>query len=175
MSARYLRPRLLQPTDLLDQFECRSVEQTLWLRDHARQAHAGGTAKVLVVVEQGSQAVVAYYAWAMGSLSVADAPKRMRKGAGRYPQPIALLARLAVDINHEGRGLGAALLKDVISRVAELGTQIGCRGLLLHAESEEASSFYLHLVPGFEQSPTDPLHLVLLMKDIHSSPANPKR
>jgi hypothetical protein len=64
-------------------------------------------------------------------------------------------------------GLGAALLKDVISRVAELGTQIGCRGLLLHAESEEARSFYRHLVPGFEQSPTDPLHLVLLMKDIH--------
>ena len=103
----------------------------------------------------------------MGSLSIADAPKRMRKGADRYPQPIALLARFAVDINHEGRGLGAALLKDVISRVAEVGTQIGCRGLLLHAESEEARSFYRHLVPGFEQSPTDPLHLVLLMKDIH--------
>jgi hypothetical protein len=39
--------------------------------------------------------------------------------------------------------------------------------LLVHAESDQARSFYLHLVPGFEPSPTDPLHLVLLMKDIH--------
>jgi len=38
--------------------------------------------------------------------------------------------------------------------------------LLVHAESEEARDFYLHLVPEFEQSPTDDLHLVLLMKDI---------
>jgi hypothetical protein len=43
---------------------------------------------------------------------------------------------------------------------------IGCRGLLVHAESEEVRDFYLHLVPEFEQSPTDDLHLVLLMKDI---------
>lgn len=167
MTARYLHPRLLRPDDLFDGFECRSVEQTVWLHEHARQAHSAGTAKVLVVAEVDSPVVVAYYAWAMGSIAIADASERLRKGAGRYPQPIVLLARLAVDINHEGRGLGAALLQDVIGRVAELGTQIGCRGLLIHAETEEARDFYLHLIPGFEQSPTDPLHLVLLMKDIH--------
>jgi hypothetical protein len=44
--------------------------------------------------------------------------------------------------------------------------EIGCRGLLVHAESDEARTFYRHLVPELEQSPTDPLHLVLLMKDI---------
>jgi hypothetical protein len=37
---------------------------------------------------------------------------------------------------------------------------------LVHSESEEARAFYLHLVPEFEPSPTDSLHLVLLMKDI---------
>ena len=40
------------------------------------------------------------------------------------------------------------------------------RGLLVHAETPEARAFYLHLIPEFEQSPTDDLHLVLLMKDI---------
>ncbi len=173
MTARYLAPRLLRPDHALDDFECRSVEQTLWLREHARQAHAAGTAKVLVVTTADSQAVVAYYAWAMASISSGRAPERFRKGAGRYPQPVALLARLAVDRAHEGQGLGAGLLQDVIGKVAELGTQIGCRGLLVHAESEQARSFYRHLVPGFEPSPTDPLHLVLLMKDIHRSLQGP--
>ncbi|MCP3994032.1 MAG: GNAT family N-acetyltransferase [bacterium] len=167
MTIGYRKPRLLRPDDSLDEFECRSPEQTLWLRDHARQADASGTAKVMIVTEAGSQTVVAYYAWAMANISVDDAPDRVRKGAGRYPQPIALLARLGVDIDHEGNGLGAGLLQDVISRVAEFGTQIGCRGLLVHAENEDARDFYLHLLPGFESSPTDPLHLVLLMKDIH--------
>jgi hypothetical protein len=43
---------------------------------------------------------------------------------------------------------------------------IGCRGLIVHAESTDARGFYRHLVPEFEDSPTDSLHLVLLTKDI---------
>jgi GNAT superfamily N-acetyltransferase len=167
VTPRYLRPRLLEAGDVLDDFECSSAEQTLWLHRHARQANATGTAKVLVVTEADSIDVIAYYAWAMASITVDDAPKRLRKGAGHYPQPVALLARLGVHLSHEGRGLGTALLKDVIGRAAELGADIGCRGLLIHAETEAALDFYLHLIPEFEQSPTDPLHLILLMKDIH--------
>jgi hypothetical protein len=76
-----------------------------------------------------------------------------------------------VDQRHEGQGLGAALLLDVITRVASLreaslSEAIGCRGLLAHAESEQARGFYEHLIPEFEHSPTDPLHLLLLLKDI---------
>jgi GNAT superfamily N-acetyltransferase len=79
---------------------------------------------------------------------------------------VALLARLGVDVAHERRGLGAALLQDVFARLIELSEDIGCRGLLVHAESTAARGFYLHLVPEFERSPTNDLHLVLLMKDI---------
>ncbi|MEI2808889.1 MAG: hypothetical protein V9F00_01375 [Nocardioides sp.] len=102
----------------------------------------------------------------MAQLAIGDAPERLRKGAGRYPQPVALLARLGVDHAHEGRGLGAGLLTDVVTRVAALSDKIGCRGLLVHAESQVARDFYVHLVPEFEQSPTDELHLVLMLKDI---------
>lgn len=163
---RYRSPRLLAPDDELNGFECRSVEQTEWLRHHARQAHAAGTARVLVVTEPDRTEVVAYYAWSMASVAIDDAPDRMRRGAGRYPQPVALLARLGVSVDREGQGIGAGLLVDVIARTAQLGTEIGCRGLIVHAETPEARDFYLHLVPEFEPSPTDDLHLVLLMKDI---------
>jgi GNAT superfamily N-acetyltransferase len=153
--------------DIVDPFECRSGEQTDWLRHHARQAHAAGTAKVLVVNPDDSDLAVAYYAWSMASISIEDASARVRKGAGRYPQPVALLARLGVSLEHERRGLGAALIADAIGRTAQLGVEIGCRGLLVHAETPEARDFYLHLIPEFAPSPTDELHLVLLMKDIH--------
>lgn len=162
----YRAPRPLGPAHLVDEFECGSAEQTQWLRRFARQSASTGTTKIFVVTETGSDRVVAYYAWCMAQLAIGDAPARLRKGAGRYPQPVALLARLGVDLAHEGKGLGAGLLMDVIARVAALADEIRCRGLLVHAESEAARDFYLHLVPEFERSPTDELHLVLIVKDI---------
>ena len=159
-------PVQLAANHQLDGFRCRSPEQTSWLVAMARQAHGSGTTRVFVVTEVDQPDVVAYYAWCMASVAIADLPERLRRGAGRYPQPVALLARLGVDQRYEGQGLGAALLADVITRVADLSDAIGCRGLLVHAESEQARAFYEHLIPEWELSPTDPMHLVLLLKDI---------
>lgn len=149
--SRYQPPELLAARHQLTDFRCRSQEQTAWLVEVAKQAHGTGTTRVFVVTEVDQPLVVAYYAWCMASVAI---------------QPIALLARLGVNERHEGQGLGAALLLDVITRVASLSDAIGCRGLLVHAESEQARSFYEHLIPEFERSPTDPLHLLLLLKDI---------
>lgn len=162
----YCPPALLDRQHHLSGFRCRSPEQTLWLLEHASQAHGIGTARVFVVTSADSPAVVAYYAWCMASISLRELPERDRRGAGRYPQPVALLARLGVDERHEGQGLGAALLLDVIRRVAGLSDSIGCRGLLVHAESTQARAFYEHLIPEWQRSPTDPQHLFLRLPDI---------
>lgn len=91
----------------------------------------------------------------------------MLKGAGHYDQhPVALLTRLGVDREHEGQALGTWLLQDVIDRTIAIGTQIGCRGLLVHAESDAARTFYTHQIANFMPSPTDSMHLVLMMKDL---------
>lgn len=162
----YRAPRPLGPEHDLSAFRCRSIEQTEWLREHARASHATGTTRVQVVTSTDSDGVVAYYAWCMASVALAEVPPRARRGAGRYPEPVALLARLGVATAHEGCGLGAGLLTDVITRALDLGERIGCRGLVVHAESAAARDFYRHLIPEFETSPTDDLHLLLLTKDI---------
>jgi len=156
----------LGPGDALEDFSCRSAEQTTWLREHARQAHAARSAHVMIATEAESGRVAAYYAWAMASVSSNDLSARAARGVGRHPQPFALLARLAVATEHEGRGLGHGMLVDAIVRTVEVSTRIGCRGLLVHAENEVARSFYLHALPGFEQSPSDPMHLLILVKDL---------
>lgn len=166
MSGPYRPPEPLAERHQLSGFTCNSSERTEWLRRYARQSAATGTTRVFVVTEQDGDDVVAYYAWCMAQVQLSAAPARLRRGAGRYPQPVALLARLGVHLDHERRGLGAGLLQDVCARLAQLSDDIGCRGLLVHAESAEARAFYLHLVPEFEPSPTDDLHLVLLMKDL---------
>jgi hypothetical protein len=42
------------------------------------------------------------------------------------------------------------------------------RARLVHAESDTARAFYQHLAE-FEPSPTDALHLFLLMKDLRAT------
>ncbi len=165
----YWTPEPLGAQHIVDDFRCPSEEQTDWLRRYARQSMSMSTTRVFVVTASNSDVVVAYYAWGMAQLSTESAPLRLEQGAGRYPQPVALLARLGVDECHERRGLGAALLCDVLLRFLEVASEIGCRALLVHAESEEARSFYEHLIPEFETSPTDTLNLVLLAKDIARS------
>lgn len=166
MTRAYLTPRHLTHEHDVEAFECRSAEQTAWLRDHARQSVAGSHTRVLVVTERDSLDVVGYYAWTMAQIDLADAPARLRRGAGRYPAPVALLARLGVDSRHEGAGIGSGLLRDVMLRTVAVAKEIGCRALLVHCESDDARQFYLRHVPDFEPSPTDPMHLVLLVKDL---------
>lgn len=146
-------------------FDCGSEAQTAWLRRHALQAQQAGTSRVFVVTSLGSNAVAGCYALAAGSVEPDDAPGRVRTGVGLHPVPVVLLTRLGVDRSVQGRGLGAALVKDAFVRVERAADVIGVRALLIHAESEAARASYLHLAE-FEPSPSDPLHLVLLLKDL---------
>lgn len=161
----YLAARPLRADDRVEGFDCRSSEQTTWLVRHAKQSASSNLTKVFVVTQEDDDQAVACCAWTMAQLQLADAPGRLVRGAGRYPQPVALLARLGVDQRHEGRSLGAGLLRDVIARLMLVSADIGCRGLLVHAESDDARSFYPHLIPELQESPTDRMHPVLLMKD----------
>lgn len=165
MTIRYQGPVPLGAHHTFENFSCSSREQTDWLRQHSRQSQANGSTKVFVVTAHSSEEVVAYYAWRMAEITIADSPQRLRKGTGKYPQPVALLARLGVDTEHEGNGIGAGMLSDVIRRILGINAEIGCRGLLIHSENDTARRFYMHLIPELMESPTDQMHLVLFMKD----------
>jgi GNAT superfamily N-acetyltransferase len=153
-------------------FDCGSDAQSAWLRNVAAVAQAARTAVVYVAVPHGERRVVGYYALAAASVSQPEATSRLKKAAGRSAIPVILLARLGVDVSVQGRGLGAALVKDAMFRARGASDAIGARALLIHAESASARAFYVHLAE-FEASPTDPLHLILLMSDVESAIGEP--
>ncbi len=158
-------PELLTAAHDVRNFDCGKQDLTEWLRRHALQNHQAGASRVYVV--HRAQRVVGYYALAAGSVEPEDAPARVKKGLARHPIPVILLARLAVDVSEKGHGVGAALLKDALKRIASGADEIGARAVLVHAKDDEAKRFYQHY--DFEPSPTDPLHLFLLMKDLRAS------
>lgn len=80
---------------------------------------------------------------------------------------MTILARLAVDKRHQRKGIGQALLRDALLRTAQAADIAGIRALLVHAKDEAARKWYLSW--DFEPSPTDPMHLFLLLKDLKAS------
>ena len=93
-----------------------------------------------------------------------EAPERLIKGLARHPVPVMLLARLAVDHRWHGQGVGKALLKDAMQRTLQAADIAGIRAFAVHAKDEEARTFYLKF--DFIPSPTDPMHLFVLLKDV---------
>jgi predicted N-acetyltransferase YhbS len=108
--------------------------------------------------------VVGYYALAVGQVEPSAATERLLKGQpAKRPVPVVILARLAVDHRHQDNGLGRSLLQDALLRCAGAAESVGIRALVAHA-NKDASGFYDRF--GFEASPTDPLHRILLMADL---------
>ncbi len=113
-----------------------------------------------------SRRVVGYYSIATGSVVRETAPARVAKGLASHPVPVLLLTRLAVDRSEQGNGLGSALLKDALRRMARAADIVGARAVLVHAIDTAAAQFYRRF--DFEPSPVNDLHLMLLMKDLRT-------
>jgi GNAT superfamily N-acetyltransferase len=147
----------------LSHFDC-GVHASLsdWLKRFAWVNQQSETSRTYVVHRAGR--VVAYYSIASGSARREDAPARVAKGLANHPVPIILLTRLAVDKTEQGAGLGKAMLKDALVRIAGAADIVGARAALVHAIDVEAAAFYRRF--GFEPSPANDLHLMLLMKDL---------
>jgi GNAT superfamily N-acetyltransferase len=161
---RFEDPEPLGPDHVLEGFECGRASLNTWLVKHARQAAAAGSARTYVVIDAEHGRVMGYHALAAAGVERRAATSRVIGGMPRYPIPVVLLARLAVDVLVAGRGIGAWLLRDAMTRTLAASETIGVRAMLVHALDDDARAFYLR--HGLESSPTDPLHLMILIKDI---------
>ena len=154
-------PEPLRPQHRLEGFDCGKPTLTDWLLRHARQAQGSGSAKTFVVADDDW--VVGYFSLTVGQIDTLDAPERIRKGMGQYPLPVVILARLAVSVEDQGRGIGFGLLQDAIRRTMLIAEQAGIRAMLTHPIDEKAARFYTRF--GFVASPLREQQLLLLLKD----------
>jgi predicted N-acetyltransferase YhbS len=164
----YERPRPLAPGDATAGFDCGAAELDEWLERHARNALAAGSARTFVT--RRGERIAGYYALAAGSVERSAAAGRLGHGMPGHPVPVVVLARLAVDRRDQGAGVGSGLLRDAMLRTLTAAESIGVRALIVHARDQTAAGFYAR--HGFEASPTDALHRVLLIKDLRASIAH---
>lgn len=163
MSASGYQPiRKLSAADLVDAFDCGQQALNQFLQRYALVNQKANSAQTYVCCKDGD--VVGFYSLTVGSADTQEVPLRVMKGLARHPVPVMILARLAVDQAHQGKGLGRALLKDALLRTLQAADIAGIRALLVHAKDEAAKQWYTGW--EFEPSPTDPFHLFLVLKDL---------
>ena len=161
----FTAPSLL--TEAHDSSEFDSGEPVLddWLRHRAWGNLQSAASRTYVVCLTGSPQVVGYFSLSMGQILAQDVTGAMRRNMPRFI-PAVTLGRLAIDRAYQGKGLGRALLANVVQRALRASQDVSARLIIVHAISTSAEAFYLH--HGFTRLPVDTpsfaLDLVKLQK-----------
>lgn len=161
-----MKPRLriekLRRDHRVDEFSCGQPALDRFLVRFALTAQQSNASVTYVAL--ADETVIGFYTLVVGDVAFEGAHERLVKGLARHAIPLIVLARLAVSNDWQGRGVGAGLLRDAMMRALLVGEIAGVRALVVHAKDENSVSFYSRY--GFIPSPTDPLHLFMLVKDI---------
>ncbi len=157
-----LRIEKLQRDFAVEGFDCGKDALNRFLIRHALQSQQAGASQTYCAI--ADEEIAGYYTLVVGQVEYEGAPERLRKGLAHHPVPIMLLARLAIAIPWQGKGLGAGLLKDGMARTLQAADIAGIRAFAVHAKDDEAKAFYERF--DFLPSPSDPYHLFRLLKDI---------
>lgn len=147
-------------------FDCGVEPLNDYLKKYALQNQKKDSGRTYVATNEKNQ-IIGYYTLVFGSVSIEETTPEISAGLGKYPIPMILLARLAVDKNQKGKGLGKALMRDALLRAVRASEIAGLRAFLVHAKDESAKIFYEKL--GFQPSPHNEFHLFLKMSDIRAS------
>lgn len=151
-----MAPQLLAAHHRIDTFSCGEPTLDDWLRRRGLKNQANGSSRTYVVAE--GESVVAYYCLSAGAVAHADAPPALKRNRPD-PIPVIVLGRLAIDLRHQQKGIGTALVRDAMLRSLQAAEVAGVAAILVHALSEQARRFYLSR--GFLESPVQPMTLCL--------------
>jgi GNAT superfamily N-acetyltransferase len=126
-----------------DGFDCGEEALNDFLRRHARKSHDLGGAKTFLAIDGvDNETILGFYSLSPASVEYARTPEIVRRGLARYDVPAFRLARLGVDRNAQGRGLGGQLLLAAGKRCLLAAAEVGGVALLIDAKNERVAGWY---------------------------------
>jgi GNAT superfamily N-acetyltransferase len=141
-------------------FHCGSDPLDLYIRRYASQDIRRNVARIFVATPEHEPGRLAgFFTLSAGSVNCADLPDALARKLPRYPVPVALIGRLAVDSRFQKQGLGSILLADACRKVAQASAVLAVAGIIVDAKDDAAAGFYEHF--GFVPLPGRPDRLLL--------------
>ena len=168
MSAEHRRTHRFDPArHNAAEFDCGNDLLNRWLTRYAGQSDRRDTARTFVTTDPRG-GVLGYYTLVAGQLQHEDSTAAVRKGQSpHFAIPIAVLARLAVDSSCQGQGLGAALLRDALSRVQIASAEVAVSAVVVHAIDERAATFYARF--GFHALTANPRTMMVTLSEVRAA------
>ncbi len=133
-------------------FSCGQPSLDEYIRRYASQDVRRNVARVFMATpEHDAMQLAGFFTLSAGSVSCSDLPASLAKTLPRYPVPVALIGRLAVATDYQGKGLGSILLADACQKVINASAALAVVGIVVDAKDSTAASFYRHF--GFVPLP----------------------
>ena len=145
----------------LSTFDCGEPVLNDWLRHRALKNESRFSRTYVVCA---GNRVVGYFCISAGSVERGAAPGKVRRNAPDLI-PVSIIGRLAVSLDHAGKGLGADLLADALRRIALASQSIGIGAVMVQAKDEAAKRFYLRYAE-FIEYPEDSRTLFLPIETV---------
>jgi GNAT superfamily N-acetyltransferase len=158
-------PCLLDAGHNVDEFDCGTEVLNEYLAKYALQNQRNGSGRTHVVLD--GNRVIGFYTIASSAVEPEKAPERLGKGSPRHAIPAVILGRFAVYHRYQGQGVGSALLRDALLRIAQVSEEIGIRAVIVDAKDEKARAFYMKV--GFTPFAPEELRLYMLLKDLRKT------
>jgi ribosomal protein S18 acetylase RimI-like enzyme len=126
-------------------FRCGSEPLDDYIRRYASQDVRKNVSRVFAATpENDAKKLAGFFTLSAGSVNCSGLPTVLAKKLPRYPVPVALLGRLAVDNESQGQGLGSIMLADACQKVSQASAVLAVVGIIVDAKDDKAISFYKH-------------------------------
>lgn len=126
-------------------FACGQPALDGYIRRYAAQDIKRNLARVFIATPADDLAYLAgFFTLSAGSVKCSDLPATLARKLPRYPVPVALIGRLAVDRSFQGKGLGSILLADACQKVSLARDTLAVVGIVVDAKDQPAAAFYRH-------------------------------
>ncbi len=143
-----------------DRFTCGQSDLDEFLQRFAMQQMRKNLTVVRVLVDsERPSEILGFYSLSGAQIEISSLHESERKTLPRYPLPCFRMGRLACGSEHQGRGIGRALIGLAVSRCVEAKTHVAAFALIVDAKDESARAFYSHY--GFVQMMDSPMSLYL--------------
>ena len=163
-TVKYSPPQRISKEHIVENFDCGETSLNDWLKKRALKNDLGDASRTYVVC--CDNIIVAYYSLHLGCIQHSEAVRKIRRNMPD-PIPAIVLGRLAVDANHQGKGLARALIKDMFLRAIQVSDLAGTKAVLVKALNDKVTVFYQSF--GFVPSKTDPLLLMKAIAEVRAS------
>lgn len=124
-------------------FHCGQPALDDFLKTQAAKHQTQRLSRTFVLADSAAlHHILGFYSLSNCQIARADLPESEARSLPRHPVPAVLLARLAVDVRHQGKRYGHWLLMDALKRCALIGRESGVYALVVDAKDEAAATFH---------------------------------